>query len=84
VPWKPSLDTDIDDFLETARINKKARRKLRKIYNDFDKKTFRELIEMPYEWFINMCYSDEEWKLLQKELRKYEIKLYKKGNVTDD
>lgn len=88
-PWQPTLDTNVEEFVAAVRPSNRAEDMALEAYAR-GKTTIRELIAMPYGWFESMyreCKSrgpEKSWNELKKTLGKYDIKLYKRGNVIED
>jgi len=78
-PWKPTLDTDFQEFIDAAHPSHDARVLMEEVYTQ-GKKTIREVIAMPYGWFRDFG-TPKKWEEMKKVLNKYGFKLYKKGNV---
>lgn len=88
-PWKPTLDTDLMEFLEISYPPQGVVNMVEKAYNK-EKKTIRDLIAMPYGWFVSIEAREsyrggkENWDLLKGELNRYGFKFHKKGFVVKD
>lgn len=83
-PWRPTLDTDLMEFLGAAQPPSYARNAIEEVYAQNEKKTIRDLIAMPYGWFKERCCGGKNWKSMQKVFNRYGFKLYKKGFVVED
>jgi|GEM_PF-6712314 len=81
--WKPTLETDVLEFVNSIKLDHDVKGMLEEAYAQ-GKKTIRELIAMPQEWFNYIYGGKKPWERLQQTLNKYDIKLYKKGNVIED
>jgi hypothetical protein len=82
-PWKPTLDTDLLEFLGAVQPPCYTRNLIEETY-EHGKKTIRDLIAMPYGWFKERCCGGVYWKSTQKTLRRYGFKLHKRGFVVRD
>jgi len=82
-PWRPSLDTDLMDFMAASQPPRNVQCTIEEAYAQ-GKRNIRELIEMPYGWFNSVGCGGKSWELLKKTLNRYGFKLYKKGYVIKD
>ena len=82
-PWRPALDMDLMEFAKVAGVPSGVESLLDYAYAE-GKKTIREFIAMPSDWFKKLYGDNRTRKALKKEFNKYGFKLYKRGNVIKD